>query len=125
MGTNFAPLVADLFLYFYVTYFMLSLSKNTQQDVIFALNNNSRYRDDIFNLDNSYFYQIVSNIYPTELQLNKTNSLNLTTSLLDLHKTIKNNSIHAKIYDKRADFDFGVVNYPYLDGDLMGFIYLS
>jgi hypothetical protein len=53
---------------------MLSLSENTQQDVILAFNNASGYLDDIFNLDNSYFDQMVSNIYPTELQLNKTNS---------------------------------------------------
>jgi hypothetical protein len=37
---------------------------------------------------------------------------------LDLYITIKNNSIHAKIYDKRDDFDFGIVNYPHLDGDV-------
>jgi hypothetical protein len=54
--------------------FMLSLSENTQQEVISAFNNTSRYLDDIFNLDNSYFDQMVSKIYPTELQLNKTNS---------------------------------------------------
>jgi hypothetical protein len=74
MGTNCAPLVADLFLYCYERVFMLSLSENTQQDLILAFNNTSRYLDGIFDLDNSYFDQMVSNIYPTELQLNKTNS---------------------------------------------------
>jgi hypothetical protein len=53
---------------------MLSLSEDKQQDVIVAFNNTSRYLDDIFNLDNSYFDQMVSDIYPQELQLNKTNS---------------------------------------------------
>jgi hypothetical protein len=38
--------------------------------------------------------------------------------ILDLHITIKNNSIHTNIYDKRDDFDFGIVNYPHLDGDV-------
>jgi hypothetical protein len=37
---------------------------------------------------------------------------------LDLHITVKNNSIHTKIYDKRDDFDFGIVNYPHLAGDV-------
>jgi hypothetical protein len=46
MGTNCAPLVADLFLYCYERDFMLSLSENTQQDVILAFNNTSRYLDD-------------------------------------------------------------------------------
>jgi hypothetical protein len=54
--------------------FMLSLSENTKQDVVLAFKNTFRYLDDIFNLDNSYFDQMVSNIYPTELQLNKTSS---------------------------------------------------
>ena len=74
MGTNCAPLVADLFLYCYERDFMLSLSEDKQQDVIVAFNNTSRYLDDIFNLDNPYFDQMVSDIYPHELQLNKTNS---------------------------------------------------
>lgn len=74
MGTNCAPLVADLFLYCYERDFMLSLSEEKQQDVIVAFNNTSRYLDDIFNLDNPYFDQMVSDIYPHELQLNKTNS---------------------------------------------------
>jgi hypothetical protein len=47
MGTNCAPLVAYLFLYFYERDFMLNLSENTQQDVISAFNNTSRYLDDI------------------------------------------------------------------------------
>ena len=37
---------------------------------------------------------------------------------MDLHITIKNNYIHTKIYDKRDDFDFCIVNYPHLDGDV-------
>ena len=50
MGTNCAPLVADLFLYCYERDFMLSLKPDTQADVIEAFNNTSRYLDDIFNI---------------------------------------------------------------------------
>jgi hypothetical protein len=70
MGTNCAPLVADLFLYCYERDFILSLSEDIQQDVIEAFNNTFRYFDDIFYLDNSYFDQMVSDIYPHELLLN-------------------------------------------------------
>ena len=52
MGTNCALLVADLFLYCYERYFMLSLKPDTQSDIIEAFNNTSRYLDDIFNIDN-------------------------------------------------------------------------
>ena len=47
MGTNCAPLVADLFLFFYERDFMLSLSDDKQADVYDAFNTTSRYLDDI------------------------------------------------------------------------------
>ena len=47
MGTNCAPLVADLFLFCYERDFMVSLSDDKQTDVIEALNATSRYSDDI------------------------------------------------------------------------------
>ena len=74
MGTNCAPLVADLFLFCYEINFMLSLSDNNQADIIEAFNSTSRYLDDLLNIDNPYFEQIIGQIYPTELQLNKANS---------------------------------------------------
>ena len=51
--------------------FMMSLSDDKQADVIDAFNTTSRYLDDILNIDNVYFYNMVSQIYPSELQLNK------------------------------------------------------
>ena len=74
MGTNCAPLVADLFLFCYERDFMLSLSDNNQANIIEAFNSTSRYLDDLLNIDNPYFEQMVGQIYPTELQLNKANS---------------------------------------------------
>ena len=67
MGTNCAPLVADLFLFCYERDFMLSLSDNNQADIIEAFNSTSRYLDDLLNIDNPYFEQMVGQIYPTEL----------------------------------------------------------
>ena len=74
MGTNCAPLVADLFLFCYERDIMLSLSDNNQADIIEAFNSTSRYLDDLLNIDNPYFEQMVGQIYPTELQFNKVNS---------------------------------------------------
>ena len=68
MGTNCAPLGADLFLFCYERDFMLSLSDNNQTDIIEALNSTSRYLDDLLNIDNPYFAQTVGQIDPTELQ---------------------------------------------------------
>ena len=71
MGTNSAPLVADLFLFCYERDFMTSLSDVKQTEIIEAFKLTSRYLDDILNIDNSYFEGIVNRIYPPELQLNK------------------------------------------------------
>ena len=54
MGTNFAPLVADLFLFCYERDFMKSLSDDKQADVIDAINTTSRYLDDILNINNVF-----------------------------------------------------------------------
>ena len=118
MGTNCAPLVADLFLYCYERDFMLNLSPDTQADIITAFNNTSRYLDDILNMDNPYFPALVGTIYPRELQLNKANNSDFQASFLDLNLSIANNNIHTKIYDKRDDFNFNIVNFPHLDGDV-------
>ena len=60
MGTNCAPLVADLFLFCYERDFMMSLSDDKQADVIDVFNTTSRYLDDILNIDNVYFDNMVS-----------------------------------------------------------------
>ena len=46
IGTNCAPIVADLFLFCYEKDFMLSLSDNNQSDIIDAFNSTSGYLDD-------------------------------------------------------------------------------
>ena len=73
MGTNCAPLVADLFLFCYERDFMKNLSSDNQVDVIKAFILTSRYLDDLLNIGNPYFEGMVNQIYPPELQLNKSN----------------------------------------------------
>ena len=118
MGTNCAPLVADLFLFCYERDFMLSLSDNNQTDIIEAFNSTSRYLDDLLNNDNPYFEQIVGQIYPTELKVNKANSFDTEAPYLDLNLSITNGIVSSKIYDKQDDFSFEIVNLPFLDGDV-------
>ena len=74
MGTNCAPLVADLFLFCNERVSMMSLSDDKQADVIDAFNTTSRYLDDILNINNVYCDNMVSQIYPSELQLHKANT---------------------------------------------------
>ena len=37
---------------------------------------------------------------------------------LDLHLSISDGFVKTKIYDKRDRFDFDIVNFPFLDGDV-------
>ena len=116
MNINLAPLVADLFLFCYDRDFMLSLSEDNQTDVFVAFNSTSRYLDDLLNIDNNFFDSMVNRIYPSELQLNKANVLATEASFLDLHLSIPDSFVKIKIYGKRDDFDFDIVNFPLLDG---------
>ena len=74
MGTNCAPLVADLFLFCYERDFMISLSDDKQVDVFDAFNTTSRYLDDSLNINIVYVDNMVSQIYCSELQLSKANT---------------------------------------------------
>ena len=129
MGTNCAPLVADLFLFCYERDFMTSLSDVKQAEIIEAFKSTSRYLDDLLNIDNPYFEGMVNRIYPPELQFNKAKTSDTETPFLDLHLSISNKFVSSKIYDNRHEFDFDIVNFPFLYGDVPRFtsygIYIS
>ena len=97
---------------------MMSLSDDKQTDVIDGFNTTSRYLDNILNINNVYFGNIVSQIYPSELQLNKANTSDTEAAFLDLNLSISNDIVSTKIYDKQYDFNFEIVNFPFLDGDV-------
>ena len=70
---------------------------------------------DLLNTDNPYFKEMVSQIYPTELHLNKANLSNTKAPFLELEN---NGIISSKIYNKRGNIDFEIVKTPFLDGDV-------
>ena len=96
-----------LFLFCYERDFKMSLSDDKQADVIDAFNTTSRYLDDILNINNVYFDNMVSQIYPSELKLNKANASDTEAAFLDLHLSISYDIVSTKI-----------VNFPFLDGDV-------
>ena len=95
---------------------MMSLSDDKQADVIDSFNTTCRYLDDILNINNVYFDNMVSQKYPSELQLNKNNDTE--AAILDLHLSISNDIVSTKIFDKGDDFDFEIVDFPFLEGDV-------
>ena len=83
---------------------MKSLSQENQADIIEAFNSTSRYLDDLLNIDNIYFDQMVDRIYPTDLQLNR-QILPIPRHFFYLKLCISNGTVSTKIYDKRDDFN--------------------
>ena len=70
---------------------------------------------------------MVGQIYPTELHINKANSSDTEAPFLDSNLSITNGIVSSKIYDKRDDFNFEIVNFPFLDGDVprsLSYVYI-
>ena len=118
METNCAPLVADLFLFCYERDFTKSLTKEKRYDLIDAFNSTFRYLDDLLNIDSIHFEHMVHRIYPAQLQLNKANASDNEAVFLDLNLSIHNDIVSTKIIDKRDEFNFDIVDFPFLDGDV-------
>ena len=97
---------------------MKSLTREKRYDLIDAFNSTSRYLADLLNIDNIHFEHMVHRICPAELQLNKANASDTEAAFLDLNLSIHNDIISTKIYDKRDDFNFDIVNFPFLDSDV-------
>ena len=75
---------------------MPSLPDDNQADIIEAFNSTSRYLDYPLNIDNLYFEGMVNQIYPPELQLNKTNISDTEAPFLDLYLFISNGFVSSK-----------------------------
>ena len=61
---------------------------------------------------------MVHRIYPADLQQNKANASDTEAAFFDLNLTIRKDTVSTNIYDKRDDFDFDIVNFPFLGGDV-------
>ena len=86
-----------LILFCYDTDFiMMSLSDVKQAVVIDAFNTSSRYLDEILNIINVYSDIIVSQLYPSKIQLNNANTSDTEAAFLDLHLSISNDIVLPK-----------------------------
>ena len=70
------------------------------------------------NIDNPYFEGMASQIYTAELQLDKANTFDTEPPFFDLHISILDGFVSSKIYDKCDDFELGIVNFQFLNGDV-------
>ena len=70
--------------------------------------------DDFLNINTSYYEEMVTQIYPTELQLNKANSADTEVPFLFLHLSVFNSFASSKIYYKGFGFDFVIVDFLFV-----------
>ena len=80
MGTNCAPLLADLFIYYYETDFIQELISKMDKNLAISFNFTFRYIDDVLSLNNLKF---VEQIYPIELQIKDTTDIVKSALYLD------------------------------------------
>ena len=115
MGTNCAPLLADLFLYSYEADFIQGLLKKNEKKLARSFYFTFRYVDDVLSLNNSRFGDFVDRIYPIELEIKDTTDTDRSASYLDLYLEIDSEGwLRTKLYDKRDDFNFPIVNFPFI-----------
>ena len=112
-------LIVHLFLYSYEAEFIKTLIKSGKHQLARPFNFTFRYIDDVLSLNNSKFSDYINDIYPEELEIKETTDNSTSSSFLDLLLEFDNdNRLRVKIYDKRDDFNFNIVNYPFLCGNI-------
>ena len=118
-GMNCAPLLADLFLYSYESEFLDNMIRGGHRKRARSLNVCCQYTDDLIVFNNKKFGDYVKDIYPTQLTVEKANTSDYLANYLNLtFITEKNNRFYTKLYDKCDDFDFHIVNFPFLSSNI-------
>jgi hypothetical protein len=115
MGTNCAPLLVDLFLYSYEAECVQKLLHEKKKSLAVDFNSTFRYIDDVLSVNNNQFQLHVDSIYPGELEIKDTTEFTTSAWYLDvLLKLDTNSKITTQHYDKRDDFNFSIINFPYV-----------
>ena len=119
MGTNCAPLLADIFLYSYEADFIQSLLSTGKKHLASRFNLTYRYIDDVLSINNPEFENYLGQMYPAELEIKDTTESTTSASYLDLLLSIgRDGQLHTSIYDKRDDFNFHITNFPFLSSNI-------
>ena len=119
MGTNCGPLLADLFLYSYGNEFLANMIRSGHRRVARSFNLCYRYMGDLIVFNNIKFLDYLKEIYPSQLTVEKANKSDHLADYLDLTFIIDSGGkLSTRLYDKRDDFDFHIVNFPYLSSNI-------
>ena len=119
MGTNGAPLLADIFLYSYEAEFIQSLLSAGKKRLASQFNFTYIYIDDVLSINNTDFENYLGQMYPPELEIKDTTESNASASYLDLLLSIgRDGQLRTSLYDKRDDFNFHITNFPFLSSNI-------
>ena len=114
MGTNCAPLLADIFLYSYTVF-----AFNWKEKIASQFNFTYRYIDDVLSISNPDFENYLGQMYPTELEIKDTTESSASASYFDLLLSIESDGqLRTSLYDKRDDFNFHITNFPFLSSNI-------
>ena len=119
IGTNCAPLLADLFLYSYEAEFIQSLLSAGRKRLASQFNFTYRYIDDVLSINNPDFENYLGQIYSPELEIKDTTESNTSASYLDLLLSIgRDGQLRTCLYDKRDDYNFHITKFPFLSSNI-------
>ena len=125
MGSDPAPFMANLFLYFYESKWLESTKKH---NLIKArkFSNVFRFIDDLCAINDDFeFRKNFKNIYPPELELKEENISTSHASFLDLSIDIVDGNFITSLFDKRDAFPFSIVRMPYLSSNMPSKIFYA
>ena len=121
MGTNCAPLLADIFLYSYEAEFIQSLLSAGKKRLASQFNFTYRYIDDVLSINNPDFENYLGQMYPPELEIKDTTESNHFCFLLGFAscQSVGTVNFATSLYDKRDDFNFHITNFPFLSSNIL------
>ena len=119
MGMNCAPLLADLFLYSYESEFLDNMIRGGHRKHARSFNLCYRYIDDLTIFNKEKIGDYIKEMYPSQLTVEKANTSDDLANYLDLTFIIESNTrLYTKLYDKRDDFDFHIIDFPFLSSNI-------
>ena len=79
-----------------------------------------RYIDDVLSLNNTKFAEYLEfiTVYTCELEIKETTETAAASSYLDCYLYMDNGKLTTRLYDKRDDFNFPIVNFPFLSSNI-------
>ena len=119
MGTSSGPHIANCYLHVYEYNFIQSLIASNDEVSLKKLMCIFRYQDDLipFN-DEGLIGKLLSSIYPPEMVVICTNVSPRKCNYLDMTISIFRGKFKINLYDKRVDYNFKVISYLFIDGNI-------